>query len=117
MSASFNLPTPPSTNNLYSNVRGVGRVKTKEYNAWMVEAGWALKAAKPRPVAGNVDVQLRVPLDKRRDIDNFCKATLDILVRHKVIDDDRHVMRLEVEREDRNSKTIHVSVEPYEVRA
>ena len=39
-------PRPPSANALYSNVRGKGRVKTRQYRDWIwpsSEPGWGIK--------------------------------------------------------------------------
>ena len=84
------LPWPPSTNNLYFNCGGRGRVPTKEYVAWKREAGWTLAAQRPpkftRPVT--ITIELCPPHSRRFDLDNRVKATLDLLTLHLVIPDD-----------------------------
>lgn len=93
MIQSFLLPTPPSTNNLFINVKGRGRIKSRQYKAWAEEAGWRLLAQRVRPVSGRVHVTIRaIRKDgRRRDIDNIIKPILDLLVAQRVISDDRHV--------------------------
>jgi Holliday junction resolvase RusA-like endonuclease len=100
----FNLPVPPSANNLF--VSGVSRrVKAPAYRAWLREAGWRLKlqipptAAMCATVAGPVRVRIEAGLARRRDLDNAIKGILDLLVRHRVIEDDSlvddlHILRM-----------------------
>lgn len=85
------LPWPPSVNMLYQNVRGKGRVATKEYVDWKREAGWTLLAQHPRKfkVPVKVAIELCPPHKRRFDLDNKNKCILDLLVRHEVIPDDQ----------------------------
>lgn len=85
----IDLPTPPSTNHLYCNVPGRGRVPSKEYLAWRTEAGWMLKAQRPKPVHGAVELSFAFRENNRRDLSNHLKAAEDLLVEHKLIDGDR----------------------------
>lgn len=80
------LPLPPSTNNLYANVRGVGRLKTKAHKAWINEAGYAPIAGAWRRLteeAGNgIPWQLIITaygLRKGRDVSNCIKAVEDLV--------------------------------------
>jgi Holliday junction resolvase RusA-like endonuclease len=92
------LPVPPSTNHLFLNVKGKGRIVAPHYAKWRTEAGWMLKAAKPQPF-GKMHVQLGIfiPEKTRGDLSNRIKALEDLLVTHGVIDDDRQVKRITVE--------------------
>lgn len=86
------LSIPPSTNNLYWNMHGKGRVKTDDYRNWLETAGWELKAAKCCKVPGHVRVQLHAGLSaRRRDLDNILKPTLDALKMWGIIEDDSWV--------------------------
>ncbi len=85
------LPYPPSTNNLFRNRAG-GRAKTEAYNAWHQHAGLVLNGQRiertPGPVVIDITVERR---RKTADIDGKLKAPIDLLVEHRVIDDDRNV--------------------------
>lgn len=83
---------PPSANNLFVNVRGRGRVKSKSYRAWIDLAGWHLARNRPTKWTGDVAISIEAgPRNRRRDIDNLTKPILDLLVSMKVIQDDRFV--------------------------
>lgn len=92
------IPAPPSVNNLFSNsVRG--RFKTPAYKAWLAEAGWTVREQMTRDgcdrVPGRVVIVMGVErASLRADLDNTAKAAIDLLVLHKVIDDDRFVTGL-----------------------
>ena len=82
------IPQPPSTNNLFANING-GRVKSQAYKSWITAAGWELKAQKPTPIDGPVSIALRVgACNRARDLDNFLKPVIDMLVAHKLIKTD-----------------------------
>lgn len=106
------LPVPPSTNNLFANGKS-GRYVTASYKAWRTAAGWQLNLARVEPFGKmKVAVTLYVPRKPAsRDLDNFSKAPLDLLVAHGVIADDKHVERLVIERHD--APEIILSVEPF----
>ncbi|WP_292229389.1 RusA family crossover junction endodeoxyribonuclease [Brevundimonas sp.] len=85
------IPAPPSVNGLFANSKR-GRFKTPAYKAWIAEAAWTIREQYPDPVAGRVVVIIGVErASLMADIDNRCKAVLDLLVKAKVIDDDRWV--------------------------
>lgn len=86
------VPAPPSTNALYRNVPGRGRVKTGAYKDWAGRAGWTLKSQAPAAVPGRVIIIIGIERESAAsDIDNRVKALFDLLVTHKVIKDDRYV--------------------------
>lgn len=88
LDAAFELDLPPSINRAFRNVRGVGRVKTNEYNAWIRGALMALVAQRAKPVQPPVALSLFIPESTRADLSNFTKATEDLLVRAGIIPDD-----------------------------
>ncbi|MES2782987.1 MAG: hypothetical protein V4657_09340 [Pseudomonadota bacterium] len=100
----IDLPLPPSANALFANA-AKGRVRTKEYNAWLNEARWhvitAWRAA-GKPVAPDkvpMLLWIRVGLTARnRDISNCSKAVEDVLVKELPIPDDRWNDRILIER-------------------
>ena len=93
VSASIEIPAPPSVNEMFRNVRGRGRVKTTVYADWLGHAGWVLRSQNPPRIGGRVVLILSVErVSKSADIDNRVKAILDLLVTHGVIEDDRNVV-------------------------
>jgi Holliday junction resolvase RusA-like endonuclease len=94
------LPMPPSTNNLFFNI-GKGRVRSAQYKAWALEAGYRLNAQRPPLMAGKVAILIEVAEPKtarRQDVANREKAVTDLLVSHRVIqgDDQRFVRSVTV---------------------
>lgn len=91
------LPPPISTNGLFANVAGRGRVVTKEYKNWKRLAVDTITAQKPLPsFVGPVTISLFVGEIGVGDMDsdNTAKAYLDALVKAKIIrDDKRSVVR------------------------
>lgn len=81
------LPYPPSTNNLYANVRG-RRVLSREGRAYKHAAATLALAAGLRPVdcLVSVTIDLYRPA-KRGDIDNSLKSVFDSLTGVAWIDD------------------------------
>jgi len=84
----FSVPLPPSVNNLFINVPGKGRIKTRRYRDWIKEAGWSLQTSRPGYILGPVKVEIVLPNKSRLDTDNAVKPVLDLCVRHRLIDDD-----------------------------
>ena len=95
----FLLPFPPSVNALTRNIPGRGRVKTKAYRAWIMEAGLRLNLQKPKRMAGLVRLSIRAvkPDRRRRDLGNLEKAVSDLLVAHRVIDDDSLIQSISMQ--------------------
>lgn len=92
-SVSLELPMPPSTNKIWRRTR-TGMHKSPAYLDWQMEAGWRLRAQRPASIAGPVVIALACERDclASADIDNRVKALFDLLVEHRVIQDDRHVV-------------------------
>lgn len=82
------LPFPPSTNALFLNVRGKGRVRSPRYRAWAIEAGYALNRHRPIKGPVHVSVALCSPDKRKRDADNSLKPILDLLTAHNIIEAD-----------------------------
>lgn len=90
------LPIPPSVNNLFSNVPGKGRVKTKAYTDWIAKAFAAInreECSSPGvSLSGAVCVVMEINRSHAgRDIDNCIKPIIDALVKRGVIINDTHV--------------------------
>lgn len=109
----YSLPLPPSVNAMFANrgVNGVfgeakksgrigqqrqrGRIVTSAYRAWRHQAGMHLLVQGPlRKIAGPVAVRIIISDKACGDLDNRCKAVLDLLVHHEIIEDDcRSIVR------------------------
>lgn len=97
----FALPWPVSVNAMFTNVPGKGRVKSKAYRQWIIDAGWMLRNFRPRKFEVPVEIVIEVnaPTGRRFDLDNLQKGLLDLLVKHQVIPDDsrRWVRKISIE--------------------
>ena len=95
MTSSISLPFPPSTNRLWRVVRGRA-ICSKSYRDWIATAGAELMGQRPKKHEGavSVSIELGPPDGRKRDLDNLAKATLDLLVKHRVIEgDDTGILR------------------------
>lgn len=85
------LPPPISTNHLFANVPGRGRITSKEYHAWKKTAAQLLTAQRcPRftiPVYISIMVG-EVDVGAAMDSDNTLKAAIDALKTARIIVDD-----------------------------
>lgn len=95
----FTIPMPPSVNSLTRNKPGKGRVKTDRYKTWINAAGWSINQQRPRKIKGRVEIELCFPEKNGSDCDNRCKAALDLLVLHRIIEGDsnKYVRRIVLE--------------------
>ena len=87
----IDLPMPPTTNTLFYNAGRLGRIRTKEYDAWIKEAGWKLASQRPRQVTGRVSIIIEVSDAESTDtwdVANREKAAVDLLVTHRIIPGD-----------------------------
>lgn len=114
--AVIRLPICPSTNNLFKNSIGKGRIRSAEYKRWTETAGLILNRAKPPRVASPVRVVIRVgKCNAERDLDNMAKPVLDLLHHCGVIENDnlKHVHEVRIARafSDVAEGWVEVSVE------
>lgn len=89
--AYIKLPRPISTNNLFANVNGRGRIRSAAYNTWRWQVLAARQPQKPLPkFTAPVSVTFFVGEKGvgNMDADNCAKAYLDALKTHGVIPDD-----------------------------
>lgn len=94
----YELPFPPSTNNLFENA-SKGRRRSPRYNAWRETAGKLLMMQGRKHVRGCVAlaVDLVKPDRRKRDLSNTLKAIEDLLVDMQVIEDDSLIQALSVQ--------------------
>lgn len=84
----YELPLPPSTNNLFSSNNGKRYVGGK-YKEWRKQAdALVMSQGKLRTIEGPVAICIVIRDGAGGDLDNRCKAVLDYLVHHKIIEDD-----------------------------
>lgn len=99
----FQIPTPPSSNNMFSTTSSLRRVRAARYAEWARRAGWEIQRQRAAgliigPFSAPVYIRIDTMLPRRRDLDNAIKAALDLLVRLGILVDDNLVDRLEVRR-------------------
>jgi Holliday junction resolvase RusA-like endonuclease len=116
----FRIPNAPGVNNLYRNVPGKGRVKTKAYKDWQYRAAWAMKldgttTRSWATITGPVIVEI-VSGNHRKDSDGPVKAILDVLTLMKVYADDKQVIKHTVSRSEKPCDETIVTVTPAQVR-
>lgn len=92
----FNLPYPPSVNTIWRqfNGRTILSKQGREYRAAVAQS------IKAEPMQDRLHVILDVfpPDNRRRDLDNVCKAVLDACTHAAVWGDDSQIDRLEINR-------------------
>ena len=89
----YTIDVPPSTNNLFRNVPGRGRVKTDRYKKWSLSAAWQVKLQhKGAPLEGPtaISITLKRP-NKNSDLDNRSKGPIDALQAGGAIANDKQV--------------------------
>jgi len=82
---------------------GRRRVKSKRYKSWERTAGWELKRQCCGCIGGPWEADIALPSGLTGDIDGYIKPVLDLLVDHRVVDDDKFCRRLSI------AKTVTVS--------
>ena len=84
------LPFPPSTNGLYRAHNG-RVIKSKKYREFEKTAAGDIANQRPPTFHGEIALKLTLgrPDKRRRDIDNYCKATIDALVMAGILEDHR----------------------------
>lgn len=100
----FDLPMPPSANNLFAtDFRTKRRFVSKAYAAWKIAAAEKLGAQYAAygapPVHRPVAVHIRLGINYRSDIAGREKALVDLLVAHVDMPDDRYIERMLIERD------------------
>jgi crossover junction endodeoxyribonuclease RusA len=104
----IHLPMPPSTNSLYANMPGVGRIPSKKFKRWKREAGWLLKLQKPIHISGPYELAIKIPRSMRGDASNRIKAVEDLLVEFQITSDDSKSQKTTIERADVTEMEIEV---------
>jgi Holliday junction resolvase RusA-like endonuclease len=118
----INIPLPPSTNNLFINLKRGGRTESPKYRAWKKEVSPILEsvpAVKSYPVQLTLAVRVGKGWRSNSDIANREKAATDALVSAGILKDDtcKYVQRVVIElwdSETRNNQVVSmfIRIEP-----
>jgi Holliday junction resolvase RusA-like endonuclease len=116
------IPLPPSTNNLFINLKRGGRTESPKYRAWKKEVAPILESVSPvrtYPVQITLAIRDGKGWRSNSDIANREKAATDALVSAGIITDDqqKYVRRLVMEfwdSETRNNQVVSmfIRIEP-----
>jgi crossover junction endodeoxyribonuclease RusA len=91
------LPLAPSANSLWVKGKN-GMYKSKKYKEWLEEAGWMVKQQTKDSIEGQYVIHISaLRVAKRRDLDNILKATSDLLVNMRIVEDDSLCVALAAE--------------------
>jgi crossover junction endodeoxyribonuclease RusA len=99
----IDLPKPISANAIWRNVVVGGKPRTlrsREYLAWVDEAGLRLNTQRPGMVSGHYALTITVTRKSRIDLDNTVKAVNDLLQSQGIVTNDRLCEQLLVKRGD-----------------
>lgn len=104
------LPMAPSVNSLW-RISGKRMYRTKKYKDWLEEAGWMVRQQTREIIDGEYALHIRaLRSNKRRDLDNLLKATSDLLVELRVVEDDSQCVALAAEWANQNSAPMVVTL-------
>lgn len=113
------LPLPPSINSYWRSATtraGVTKVLiSREGRRWKKQAGLIAQMQHGgAPLAGDVGLEIVAYFrDRRRDLDNILKPSLDLLQAAGIIENDRQVVRIVATRAtDRGNPRVEIEITP-----
>lgn len=106
------LPLPPSLNNAYRNLKGKGRVLTRESREYKQRCAMLATGQGARVLDGDVVIAGTIYLpSRRRDLSNCIKLLEDAL-KGVCYHDDRQVSRLDLRRRyDKGNPRVEITVQ------
>jgi hypothetical protein len=111
----FTLPVAPPLNNIFLNVPGKGRVKTKRYRQWIKDADdyYLLQGLqRAEKIAVPFACHMKFPKNLRGDLDGRAKTILDWMVSRNLTIDDVHCRKLLLEYGG-SDDSVFIEVEPH----
>lgn len=118
MMAKFNLPLPPSLNNIFFNKPHGGRAKTTDYKNWLDTAAWEIRGQRVAVFRGDVRVCIVIGRpNKTSDIDNRIKPVLDAMQKAGVISNDKAVVDIRARWGDVTGCVVSISPAEKEIAA
>lgn len=112
------LPLPPSTNNLFFNLKTGGRAKTQVYKDWQriakseLAAAYAMCGSPKWHEKQPMRLKLRVGANYTRDLSNCVKPVEDALCAFLPVPDDRYNDHVEIVRDKTIEGFVRVRLEP-----
>ena len=113
----FYIPYPPSVNHLYDfrgRTKFIGE-KGKLFFSEVSELAMYWKIQKRISCQIKMDIKVFLPDKRKRDIDNVLKATFDSLQKSNIIEDDRLICQLMIEKVgiDRKKPRLEIEIAEY----
>lgn len=114
------IPVPPTTNNLFFNLKNGGRARSTVYKAWLRAVGPTLRQAftdAGAPAWGKQPMRLtiHVGINYRRDASNCIKPIEDALCAFLAVPDDRYNDEVIIRRDPSIEGFAEVRLWPVEV--
>lgn len=114
------IPKPPSVNNLYG-LHGHIKYMTKRGKEWFETAGWTIREQTTigKPLA-RCKIGVIAHIMDQSDLDNLLKATQDLLTHMGIIEDDKYIMDIHMQKvivKHRKEEKLEVEIEKYETKS
>jgi len=114
----FTIPKPPSVNHLYG-LHGHIKYITKKGKEWFETAGLTIRE---QTTIGEPLMRCRLYVNTyimdQSDLDNLLKATQDLLTHMRIIEDDKYIMEIHMQKtivKHRKQEQLEVEIQKYEI--
>lgn len=113
MKLEITVPWPPSINHYWRNFRGrmVISAEGRKYREAIIQQVWF--EGKIKRITGDVKVTIEAfrPDERRRDLDNLLKSTLDALAHAGLYEDDSQIRDLRIYWAAEKSGKLNITIE------